>query len=376
VIIILSDDKLLLDALNVAIDEAIPVRQETDPDRYIRWARTSPHHVSAMIVDCRTDSFDALTTIDRLGRLHRTTPLVAVVPRNDPDLVYRVGQSGVSNWIPVPFSSVIIRNRLLAALRLPPGTPAAAEMPDVLSDRLIGVSLKMQALRSLVLKTSRCRLPVMIVGETGVGKELVARSIHDASDVADGPFVATNMAAVSSSLFESELFGARHGAFTGASDRPGLFQASSGGSFFLDEITELAPDLQPKLLRAVESQRVRRVGAHRAEKVESRIISATNRRLDFIRRTGIVRQDLWYRLAGAIIAVPPLRDRLEDVSSLAHAFLQIDGYETRLAASALRVLTEYAWPGNVRELRAVILRSAMLAGKSVLTGRDIDLGHP
>lgn len=375
-IIILSDDELLLDALNVAIDDALPVRHETDPDRYIRWARTSPHHVSAMVVDCRTERFDALTTIDRLGRLHRTAPLVAVVPRNDPDLVYKVGQSGVSSWIPVPFSAVIIRNRLLAALRIPPETHAVSEMPDLLSDRLIGHSSKMQALRSLVLKTSRSRLPVMILGETGVGKELVARSIHDASDLADGPFIATNMAAVSSSLFESELFGARHGAYTGATDRPGLFQASSGGSFFLDEITELAPDLQPKLLRAVENQRVRPVGGHRSEKVESRLISATNRRPEFIRRTGIVRQDLWYRLAGAIISVPPLRERLEDVSSLAHAFLQHDGSDERLAASALRVLTEYSWPGNVRELRAVVLRSAMLAGKSVLTGRDIDLGHP
>ncbi len=224
-----------------------------------------------------------------------------------------------------------------------------------------GVSAAMRNVFALLERAAPTEAPVLLEGESGVGKEVLVRAVHAESRRRDGPFVAIDCGAIPASLIESELFGHERGAFTGA-DRPreGVFQQAHGGTLFLDEIGELSIDLQPKLLRALETGEVRPVGG-RPRKVDVRVLAATNRRLGEAVHRGIFRVDLFYRLAVLRVVVPPLRDRREDIVPLALAFLR---KATRDAARELppdfaALLSSYAWPGNVRELRNVMDRYAL-----------------
>ncbi|MFW5694043.1 MAG: sigma-54-dependent transcriptional regulator [Alkalispirochaeta sp.] len=374
-IVLFSDDPFLFDTIQVAIDRAVPVQQETDVHRYLSWIDAVPHEPAAVVVDCRTDSFPALDIIDHVGRRQRLVPIIAVIDSSDSHMAFEVADRGVAGWIPAPFHSRLVRERILQALGRRDGFGAVHEVPAQLEEHIIGGSHHLMELRRMVARAADCRFSVLVVGETGSGKELVARGIHALSGV-PGPFVPANMAAVAPGLFESELFGSRQGAFTGARDRDGLFQAAHSGTLFLDEISELALELQPKLLRALENREVRPVGSPEAVPLDVRIISATNRDLTLIRRTGKIRRDLWYRLAEMIIHVPPLRERLDDIPALARALLDAEGYDdVRIGPSALRLLQGYRWPGNVRELRSVLVRSVVMSGAEKLNARDIYLDH-
>jgi DNA-binding NtrC family response regulator len=206
----------------------------------------------------------------------------------------------------------------------------------------------------------------LVLGESGSGKQLVARMLHDASERRDGPFVELNASAIPEHLVESELFGHERGAFSDARDRKlGLVEVADGGSLFLDEIGDLAPAAQAKLLTFVEQRAFRRLGATAPRTVDVRLIAATHRDLAAMVAAGRFRADLWYRLSAVVLRVPPLRERVEDVAPLAQHFLAEASREYRrhwrgLSADALAVLRGYAWPGNVRELRAVIARIALL----------------
>ena len=206
---------------------------------------------------------------------------------------------------------------------------------------------------------------VLVLGETGTGKELVARSVHQNSLRADKILVSVNCAAIPDTLIESELFGYEKGAFTGADRRkPGLMEAAAGGTLFLDEIGDIGPAIQAKLLRVLETGRFRRVGATSDMRADVRIVAATNRDLATLVRAGTFRADLYYRLNAFILAVPPLRQRREDIPVLANHFLaaRAGGVRQHLHPEAVRFLTEYDWPGNVRELRNVIERASILSG--------------
>ncbi len=217
---------------------------------------------------------------------------------------------------------------------------------------------------------------VLVLGETGTGKEVVARALHEVNAPADAPFVAVNCAAIPASLFESELFGHEAGSFTGAKGaRPGLFEAAADGTLFLDEVGELPTDLQPKLLRALETRQFRRVGGQKTIPLTARIVSATNRGLNGA-RDSTLRLDLHFRLAGFTIELPPLRDRGGDVELLARSFLE--GFvrrnhtlPMRLADGALDVLAAHDWPGNVRELKAVVERAAILARSEIVDAAHV-----
>ena len=371
-IVLVTDDHDLHESLEVAMDGAVVVRREDDVATYYRWARASMHHVLAVVVDCRGDVPRCLDALDGLGRLHRTVPLLAVVARSDPDVVYRVAQRGTSAWLPYPCESEEVRRRIIDAVGHNQVVREAPIPSTELLTELVGTSPAMRDLRNAVVRCADVDAPVLVVGETGVGKELVAHTVHRLSRRAGGPFVEANIPAIAGGLFESELFGSARGAYTGAVDKPGLFQASDGGSLFLDEIADLPTVLQPKLLRAVETQRIRRVGGVAVEPVDTRIIAATNRRLDRMVRERTFRRDLWHRLAALIIPVPPLRRRRDDIPALAHVLLARDGFEdVRLSQSAISLLRQHVWPGNVRELRTVLLRSAVLSGGSTLYARDL-----
>ena len=242
---------------------------------------------------------------------------------------------------------------------------------------LLGDSPALQQLRARLDRIAATKATVLITGETGSGKEVVAHCLHERSTRAKAPFIRVNCAAIPPALMESELFGHVKGAFTDArTDHQGKFQLAHGGTIFLDEIGELPLPVQSKLLRALESGEIEKLGSERATKVDVRILAATNRDLRSEVKKGTFREDLLYRLEVATVAVPPLRDHAEDIPVLARDFLNKFSAENGIspldfAASALAALQKHPWPGNVRELRNVIQRLAMEAAGPLLTGADI-----
>ena len=236
-------------------------------------------------------------------------------------------------------------------------------------------SSAMRRLLELVERAAKSRASVLITGETGAGKELIARALHHYSRRASGPWIDLNCAALPELLIESELFGYERGAFSGAaSAKPGMFELAHTGSVFLDEIGELSPRMQVKLLRVLDGAPYYRLGGTRKISVDARIIAASNRDLDEATAAGTFRRDLYHRLAQLRVHVPPLRERPEDVAALARFFLAQQELEEqrlqRFSSEALGALERYAWPGNVRELRNVVVQAAVLADEGV-----IEAGH-
>ena len=246
-----------------------------------------------------------------------------------------------------------------------------------LEREIIGTSPAMAQVLRLIASAAASSIPVLISGETGTGKELVARSIHRAGDRAGGPFIAVNCAAFTETLLESELFGHRRGAFTGASsDEPGLFRAASGGVILLDEVGEMPLPMQAKLLRVLQEGEITPVGDTRPQKVDVRVLSATNRDLSAAVPAKTFRADLYYRLAVFPIQLPPLRDRREDIPLLVSRFLAISSQSSGkhiggIDADALDALVRFDWPGNVRQLQNEIERAVALAA----AGQTIDRAH-
>jgi two-component system, NtrC family, response regulator AtoC len=241
---------------------------------------------------------------------------------------------------------------------------ATAHAPDA---RLVGRSPAFVEAMKLVGRCAPTDLPVLITGESGTGKEVVARAVHRRSRRADRPFVAVNCGAMPAELIESELFGHVRGSFTGAErDRPGLFEEASGGTLFLDEVTETSPAFQVKLLRALQEGEVRRVGSNRVLRVDVRIIAATNGDPEKEVEEGRFRRDLFYRLNGVGLHLPPLRERREDILPLARHFARGSGGRlTHFSRAAIQLLESYDWPGNIRELENAVVRAAALGDYSI-----------
>ena len=247
--------------------------------------------------------------------------------------------------------------------------PAEDQRPTLLGD-----SAPMKRLRDTLAQYAPTKLAVLIVGETGTGKELVARALHEQSG-RDGELISINCGSIPKDLVESELFGHEKGAFTGASAaRKGVFQEADGGTLLLDEIGELPLSLQPRLLRALETGVVRPVGADREVKVNVRVVAATHVDLQAAVGRGHFRQDLYYRLAAAVVETPPLRARLSDVKLLAERFLDAEAPGHRLTEGALARLAQHDWPGNVRELRNVLRRASALHGP-IIDAQHLAIGE-
>lgn len=246
---------------------------------------------------------------------------------------------------------------------------------------IIGQSPKMRDLFDILSRVLESDISVLIEGESGTGKELVARAIHYNGHRREGPFMALFCGSLPDSLLESELFGHKRGAFTGAvSDKRGLFEAANGGTFFLDEIGDLSLDIQTKLLRVLQEREIRPVGGNQVRKVDVRIISATNKVLTDLVREGKFREDLYYRLNTISIPMPPLRERKSDIPLLANHFLDkfvgskkqaIKGFED----AAMEALTSHRWPGNVRELQNTIERAVVMAKRELITAEDLNLNQ-
>ena len=291
-------------------------------------------------------------------------------------------KAGAFDYLTKPIDLRQFRSVVAAAIR--EGLPAAptASAPQAMSrppaadhdpqnderlERLVGQSAAMRQVRERLVKVARSMAPVMVWGESGTGKELVAQAIHRCSHRAQGPWVAVNCSAIPEHLLEAEFFGARKGAFTGATqDRPGFFQTAQGGTLFLDEIGDLPLAMQSKLLRAIQERAVRALGAQQEEAVDVRIVSATHKNLQAEVQAGRFRQDLYYRLNVIDIAIPALRERLEDLPLLCEALLDRIASESgmspkHLGPGALERLQQHPLPGNVRELENILHRAVALS---------------
>lgn len=318
------------------------------------------------------------TGFDVLAMVAERDPTAAVVfltAHGTIELAVDAMRAGAFDFITKPFEDAAVegvigraveRSRLVRENRL-----LRDQLDDVSGGELVGESEPMLALKRAIARAAPTDASVLVLGETGSGKELVARAIHSASERSERPFVPINCAAVPEALLEGTLFGHERGAFTGAdSAKQGLFEAADGGTVFLDEIGEMAPPLQAKLLRVLNDGELLRVGSVSPRKVDVRVIAATHRDLDQSMTAGAFREDLFYRLAVVPMRVPPLRERGDDVERLAAVFLERAARDMKidrptLSGEALARLRGYAWPGNVRELRNVIERACILGGEVI-----------
>ena len=246
-------------------------------------------------------------------------------------------------------------------------------------EEMLGTSPQMQHVFEMIRKVAATETPILIVGESGTGKELTARAIHNRSTRRENPFVAIDCGAIPETLLESELFGHEKGAFTGAHiQRKGRIEAAQGGTLFLDEIGELSPNLQAKLLRFLQEQRIERVGGRQGIRVDARVLSATNTDLDQALKVGRFREDLYYRLGVVVTFMPPLRERDGDILLLAKVFLQRYLAENNkqmkaFTPQALRAIERHSWPGNIRELENRIKRAVIMADGKKVTPADLEL---
>jgi len=326
----------------------------------------------AALIDLRLGTLDGVEVLTRLRRLDPDLGVVIMTAYASVETAVEAMKAGAIDYVLKPFDNdALLRTlrRSAAMTRLARENARLREITHVdEGDRqLLGQSPALAEVRRLVTQVARTDTTVLITGETGTGKEVVAHSIHRASARAEQPFVAVNCAALAESVLESELFGHERGAFTGAVSRKrGRFELAQGGTLFLDEIGEISEAVQVKLLRAIESRAFERVGGEERIETDARFIAATNRDLEKAIREGRLREDLYYRLNVVRIRIPPLRERREDVPLLAQHFLHRHGARmqrghVRLTEAAAEALMAYAWPGNVRELENVIERALVLS---------------
>ena len=320
-----------------------------------------------VLTDLRMPSMDGLELLARLRARWPAVAVILVTVEQDVEVVVEAVQRGAVNYLIKPVSPAVLATAVRKAL----ATASASPMDRPGGVDLIGPSDALGRVRELVTLAARSDANVLITGETGTGKELVARAIHRRSRLASGPFVAHNCAVTPADLFESQFFGHRRGAFTGADrEHAGLLKEADGGILFLDELECLSPAHQAKLLRVLDDGVVRPVGSAEPRTVCVRVLSATNRSPESMLADGGLREDLYYRLRGLEVRLPPLHQRRGDIRALAEHFLE--GSQVGLSMEALDALERYAWPGNVRQLRSV-LAGALQVARSGLIGRE-DLG--
>ena len=326
------------------------------------------------LTDMRLPDGNGITLVEHIQDEFSHIPVAMIAAHGSVETAITALKAGAFDFISKPIELDNLRSLVSSALQLEGDTSATENAVD---EELIGSAPAIQTLRKQIAKLARSQAPVHIHGESGSGKEVVARLIHNNGPRAAGPFVAVNCGAIPPELMESELFGHMKGSFTGASqDKVGLFQAAAGGTLFLDEVADLPLSMQVKLLRAIQEKSVRPVGASEEQNTDIRLLSATHKDLAAEIEASRFRQDLYYRINVIDVSVPALRERLEDLPELTDTILRkIEGTdgpsEAKLDESALAALAQYNFPGNVRELENMLERALALSDGAFITVDDL-----
>lgn len=334
----------------------------------------SSHSFDLCLTDMRLPDGDGLDLVEYIQTHFPTLPTAVITAHGNMESAITALKHGAFDFVSKPVDLHILRNLVTTALKL---KPQISQLDDPLM--LLGKSETIQNTRATITKLARSQAPVYIAGESGSGKELVARLIHEQGPRSDSPFIPVNCGAIPDDLMESEFFGHKKGSFTGAiQNKQGLFQAADGGTLFLDEVADLPLHMQVKLLRAIQEKAIRPIGEQREIPVDVRILSATHKNLAELVDSGKFRQDLYYRINVIEVHVPSLRQRIDDIPVLAEHFLQRLSSQSGqavplIAEDAVIALQGYAFPGNVRELENILERAMTLCENNVIRAADLQL---
>lgn len=351
------------------------------------YARLQERSYDLCLTDMRLPDGEGLEVLKHIAEKHGNTPVAVITAYGSTDNAVAALKAGAFDYLSKPIQLKQLRDVITSALKLPgaqslPRRGSVGERTEKVAEvqpRLLGESGLIQRARDMIGKLARSQAPVFIAGESGSGKEVAARLIHDGSARRDAPFVAVNCGAIPENLMESEFFGHRKGAFTGAdSDREGFLHAAQGGTLFLDEVGDLPLLMQVKLLRVIQDKKVRKLGDTVEEPVDFRIISATHKNLPEKVASGEFRQDLFYRLNVIELKMPSLREIPEDIPLMVTALLerlaqQNGGVGPELGKGAMNALSNYDFPGNVRELENILERAVALCDGKVIEEQDLYL---
>jgi len=387
--ILIADDESAITAGLSAIlaDEGYDVEVVSDGQKALE--RLGEDRFGVVLADLKMPKVDGLSLLRELQQKQIPTECIIITGQATVDSAVTAMQQGAYDYIEKPLNADKL-NRLKALIPKAIEKFAVTEKNRELTSRLEGLthyaeltgeSEVMREVYQVIDAVASSTASVLILGESGTGKELVARAVHSKSERAKGPFFALNCAALPKEILENELFGHEKGAFTGSTnEKPGAFEMASGGTIFLDEVAEMSPDIQVKLLRALETRMVRRLGGKKEIQVDIRIVAATNKDLQKAIAEGELREDLYYRLAVVQIDLPPLRDRSQDIRLLATEFLQrYAGQNNKkigdFDAPAWDWILSYTWPGNVRELKNAVERSVIMARGDKITVNDVMPRH-
>ena len=374
-ILVVDDDPSVVLTITVAL-EAQGYAVEEAASAESAMARLEKEQFPVVISDIYMAEKTGLDLLRRAKALNPGGAVILMTGKGTLETDVEAHRAGVFDYVSKPFS---IEKLLLLVSKAVMTTQEKALPPESSKEpasAMTGHSARMVEVYNFISRVAATDATVLLRGETGTGKELVAQLIHQNGDRARGRFVVVDCAAIPATLLESELFGALRGSYTGADrDRIGLFEAANSGTVFLDEIGEIDPSFQLRLLRFLQEKEVRPVGANSSRKVDVRVIAATNKDLEQMRSIGRFRDDLWYRLSVATLDLPPLRERREDIPLLVARFLEEfqSGYDRRIRLDdgGLRLLVGYSWPGNVRQLRHLLERLVILSSATVIDAAQV-----
>jgi two-component system response regulator AtoC len=338
------------------------------------------HPAHVVLTDLVMPNMSGLEFLEKVKKLLPRCEIAVMTGHSSVETAVQAMKLGAYDYISKPFSPLeelrLFLRRMAEKIRLVEENQFLRERVDTESGLhgIVGSSAKIQDVLRMISRLKDTRTAVLISGESGTGKELVARAIHFRGPFANRPFVAVDCGSLVPTLIESELFGYEKGAFTGANrSKTGLFQSAQGGTIFLDEIGELPPEMQAKLLRVLQEKEVRPVGSNQRIKVDVRVIAATNRDLEVEYRNGSFRKDLYFRLNVVTVHLPALRERLSDIPMLVHWFLdrKAAGAPIQVTSAAMKAMLQYDWPGNVRELENCIERAVALGDRPIIDYEDL-----
>jgi two-component system response regulator PilR (NtrC family) len=331
--------------------------------------------IDICLTDMNLPDGNGIELVEHIQTAYAHIPVAVITAYGNMESAVRALKAGAFDFVSKPVDLQVLRNLVTSAVRLP-----GPVQEETSTQQLLGDSPAMNSLRKKIAKLARSQAPVFIHGESGCGKELVARMLHQLGSRCDQPFIPVNCGAIPVELMESELFGHKKGSFTGASaDKDGLFKAAEGGTLFLDEVADLPFQMQVKLLRAIQEKAVRPVGDHREQPIDVRILSASHKNLEDLVQQGKFREDLYYRINVIELDVPSLRDHPQDIPLLARHLMQQLASKSgltpapELAQSSIEALSSYTFPGNVRELENVLERALALAENNLIQVEDLQL---